>query len=1349
MTVFPTYAGRSRGTGSGFEAVERLPEEPEDGKAFYLERDQREAFTLDDFDLAFTAASLGANNRIGFASAAGAAAYANANNAGGALAGASAGIAVFARNVSSIEFIVTNALANQLGREVSIYVDGTAHVVPRQALPAGHSVTRAGMTLYVTGGADLAAGDQWAVGDTPTIRLQSASGEYLLPGGTFAGVGDENPAGDIEYRSGYYIVQDGRYVRLPAGFEPVERLPQEPEAGRAFYLERDQQAPYTADDFNLDFDTGVIDATLPLHGYASAAGVAISSAITAVAGSLDGADAAGIHYLYQHGGQIVIGTTRAAHDDTFGDPITFALIDNDGNVSFETPVPVHSRFAASVIYATAQFTLAAGDRWGDGENLVIRLQNASGAFMSKDGTFGQVGDEKPAGALLYESGYYIVIDGEYVQVDPLAAGGVPAVRLKQAGNDRLGLLVGFEREGAGAPWTMDTIDGTGAPATTRVPAAGANYVTFRFPEFYGDGAAGNTAVLNVVQRAGAIAVETAQNGNEFVVTLYVPAATTMAGLQAGLRALPNWEDADVVATGAGGTAFPSAAGGNRFQFAGGRDHVLELEVDTDTETVELTYHNGIPQQELMDFLDGNETDEGTFRCTHIGDTDLAASPEPAPFEGRAFDQFYSGGVRPRRTPEGYTDIVARRAAEAAQTSADQAGAAARTAYDEARSRLGSIVFGQANSQAGLDAAIAEADGSGDLYFLNIVGPFQDSLGFQYTTGMTFVWVQSVPGFAQIDENFDPDTIVRLLSFTVHYVSSAAELATALRTLNNRNGGLVAITADFSSGGVDYVDGERYMWDTADERLRLFYSLPPGPPAATAATPGIVALSNAAPLGPRAAGGSAGADTLVSRQDHQHPLPSFAQVQKIIDDGTGSTVWRSAHVVLRTAVETRDLLATVLGANWWQADGSAGITLDEALDGVGAALAMLQQFTYDAAANTFTFTLPDDFVTAAMVLAGTAAEKAAWRGEIGAAHIGAANDLPGLDDHNVGDVWIIAGNPTPGGNSFVDISNQAVVLNDANPFDVMLVFPGGRGVAKQWTRVGTIGGINAAVQAALDAKADLATLPATISEALPPFFSITHAPAGIGGGRAAADYPDYIDVVFSEKQTGRTITGATLSIGGAPLPLDASTPISGIDAANELRGLLQFNLTSVGNATRINLAAQVTRHNSRFLPGQLTITFDEGDPHVHDFAWPVQNPAFAIPGPPAVVQAYTAAALTLNNANVTVAQTARITPRSTTTRVRVSGHVDAVFANARNNNDNDRFQKLAVSIYRGDVLVISRTYGNSKVGNGAHIELAPDIEWIDSPRSAAEQTYTLRLQRIAPGARNVTVTDRHLIVEEVL
>ena len=92
------------------------------------------------------------------------------------------------------------------------------------------------------------------------------------------------------------------------------------------------------------------------------------------------------------------------------------------------------------------------------------------------------------------------------------------------------------------------------------------------------------------------------------------------------------------------------------------------------------------------------------------------------------------------------------------------------------------------------------------------------------------------------------------------------------------------------------------------------------------------------------------------------------LQDAIDRATGSAIWRSAHTVLRSAVETRDLLAEVLGANWWDGvGGGGGITLDQALDAMGNALAATPAFTYDANTNTFTFTTPDNSISTNMLV----------------------------------------------------------------------------------------------------------------------------------------------------------------------------------------------------------------------------------------------------------------------------------------------------------------------------------------------------------------------------------------------
>ena len=614
-----TVIGATGKGGAGIRNVARLPAARR-GLVVYLKRNQREAFTLEDFDLAFTAASLGNDNRIGFASAAGAAAYRNADMAAGALEGAAAGIAVFARREGSIEFIVTNALANQLGSEATIYVDGTAHAVPRQVLPPAHSVARAGMTLYASGGADLAAGEQWAVGDTPTIRIFGRNGDWIAPDGTLGKVGDENPAGDIVY---------------------------------------------------------------------------------------------------------------------------------------------HENF------------------WHVGE------------------------------------------DGEWTEGLGGGGGGVPAVRLEQNGNDALGLLIGLEREDAGADWTLDVIDGTGAIATTRV-ASGANAMVVRFPARFNDGNHGNRSTLNVARGQQRLQTEGSE-GNRFIFRLQVPEGRTFAQVAAFLRATAQFEDADVTVEGDGTVAFPAiAAPGVDYAFAGGAGHTLEVAIDVDGKTVDLTYHGDITQQELLDFLDGRELDAGTFRATRIGDTNLGASPEAPPFAGRPFDEFYSGGLRPRRTPEGYTDPTARAAALAAQQAADAAGAAAATAAARAASKLGEVVVRYANSRAAFDQNLLEANGSGDVFLMGITGNFQDGFDIVHHPGDVLIWDQANNGgdgaFVQISASFE--TLVRLVSFDIADIASAAELATFLGADNNRSVNILRFTADFRHGGVDYKAMDLWGFDTSDGVLKL-------------------------------------------------------------------------------------------------------------------------------------------------------------------------------------------------------------------------------------------------------------------------------------------------------------------------------------------------------------------------------------------------------------------------------------------------------------------------------------------------------------------------------------------------
>lgn len=412
--------------------------------------------------------------------------------------------------------------------------------------------------------------------------------------------------------------------------------------------------------------------------------------------------------------------------------------------------------------------------------------------------------------------------------------------------------------------------------------------------------------------------------------------------------------------------------------------------------------------------------------------------------------------------------------------------------------------------------------------------------------------------------------------------------------------------------------------------------------ATAIARGTVRLANAAPLKP-IDGGSAGGDNSVSRRDHRHPLPGGDQIEAALDAHFGNAVWRSAHTELRTAAQVRDLLATVLGPNWWQGAGGSGITLDQAIDGVGAALAMLPQVTYDAAANAFAFRLPNDSVLAEQIRAGDAAEKLGWREKI---------------DFRAG---------------------------------------------------------------------------------LPPFLAITPIPAGIPG----SDFPEHVDIVFAEKLTAKTITGVTLTMQGVNGALDPATPVSGLDAPTELHGLLRFNF---GAGERGSLKTAIARDGGlRYLGCGLTITFSDGTDNVHNFAWPVNNAAFAAPPKPQAVFTETTAAIAVNAAPEVTLATAAITPRSSASRIRVDGQCVAT-ADAPQGQEQDLRMKLR--LYRGNALLSEIEQGNPHADRRDDERHAMTVFALDSPNATDEQAYTLRALRQGD-ARPWSITQRRLLLAESL
>ncbi len=107
----------------------------------------------------------------------------------------------------------------------------------------------------------------------------------------------------------------------------------------------------------------------------------------------------------------------------------------------------------------------------------------------------------------------------------------------------------------------------------------------------------------------------------------------------------------------------------------------------------------------------------------------------------------------------------------------------------------------------------------------------------------------------------------------------------------------------------------------------------------------------------------------------------------IDAAVTNTMWRTGHTALRTAQELVTLLDGHFGGTAWRTGGGGGggtgYTDADATDAAGALLATLALFTYDSTTNSLTIAIPDDYITPAMLVADSAAEKNDMRTRIGA------------------------------------------------------------------------------------------------------------------------------------------------------------------------------------------------------------------------------------------------------------------------------------------------------------------------------------------------------------------------------
>ena len=415
-------------------------------------------------------------------------------------------------------------------------------------------------------------------------------------------------------------------------------------------------------------------------------------------------------------------------------------------------------------------------------------------------------------------------------------------------------------------------------------------------------------------------------------------------------------------------------------------------------------------------------------------------------------------------------------------------------------------------------------------------------------------------------------------------------------------------------------------------------------------------------------------------------------------------------------------------------------------------------------------IADNSIAPIKAMAALATEKKAWRERLGSSSIGlVANALPAVANHNVGDTLIIG----RGGTTVVpfrEIDEPAAELTDTVAGDVMMLLAAG------WSRVGNLfsGGIAAAAARVIANNAASAAAAAqldadTVIQIGPPFAVVP---------RSATSTPQRNLYVSIRRPIGAYSDANLLSVS-----VEGTTPNLQTYAANELITIYTVGIDA--NAMN-NLASQGHFAEGNYVEVDVRLIDGRNGPVIFQ-RWvdvPVETTpgsfdlraaaaASATPAPadrfffsdenqpgdplrfvqmtglaqamaPEVVQVLTPAAVTINsNAEFTLA-TARITPRSATTRVRVEGAFEA--QSPVGNGNGDLIMRLR--LYRGNTMIREISFADNHIPQNDNFLAPMFAAVIDSPAAAAEQTYTLRAIRAGRG-QNWSITDRQLILTEVL
>ena len=367
-------------------------------------------------------------------------------------------------------------------------------------------------------------------------------------------------------------------------------------------------------------------------------------------------------------------------------------------------------------------------------------------------------------------------------------------------------------------------------------------------------------------------------------------------------------------------------------------------------------------------------------------------------------------------------------------------------------------------------------------------------------------------------------------------------------------------------------------------------------------------------------------------------------------------------------------------------------------------------------------LADNSIPPIKILANRDVDKKSFRARVGSVSVvGVANELPAVANHNVNDlaiVWRGGATTVP----FRELDAPAVELTDTVAGDLIQLYPAG------WTRVSNLfsGGIAAA--AARD-----------IAESNRDRLMVSLTQGDFYGGSAAAIQGTYHINVESMPGAFPTANKVEVWIGDPGI----SRVLSQSWSPAEIQRNLEFEIDAtvadnIATNGLVDIGDELGIEIRLIAPGAVEL-YRKG------FDFPVIVEPRAIPAAPAVVQAYTAAAVAVNtNAEFTVAE-ARITPRGNTTRVRVQGLFDA---SVQVGGQAGWDLRMRLRLYRGNTLIDEREGGQNHAPQQDGHFMSLFGMAVDTPASAVEQTYTLRALRQGQ-ATPWSVVRRRLVLEEVL